>query len=100
MAYDFSTARVRLNELDQIIARARVQLRQAKTLATQQDTTLGAIPTNDAELITFINDQAAANPDNAAWSQLKADLDASSAAFTALKTESSSMVTALAPFDL
>lgn len=100
MAIDFATAKVALDEIAGSVARSRRHLSTAKVRVTQEKDGLDGIPTQYGEVITWIDQQAAANPGNAALQALKAERDALQSAFVALRTIATNMEADLASYEL
>ena len=99
MALKPSELDVQLDTVAERIRRARATLVNCKANIGTAQADLASIPTAYSELITTINDLAAANPNNTYYQGLKARKDALATEFNALNTTATSMVNDLANDD-
>ncbi len=85
--------------LDDIAARSeanRKRLESAIQLIATAEADLAAMPTVYGAFVTQLNTDAAANPNDAAWTNAKAEKDQIVADFQALKTRATALATAVA----
>ena len=99
MAIKTSELDAQLDAVAERIRRDRATLVQCKANIGTAQADLASIPTAYSELITTINDLAAANPNNAYFQSLKARKDALATEFMALNTTATAMVSDLSNDD-
>jgi hypothetical protein len=97
--FDYTTAANSLTEVESTITQAVQRLRSAKKQIGQAESTLAAIPTQYSSLITWIDDQAAANPDDEAIQDLKRRKDKIAGDFNNRNTTATDMQNALSSYD-
>lgn len=84
--------------LDEIAERSTLNMNrrdQARNTLLQAQQDLLAMQSNYSAVITSLNAQAAANPDDAAWQAAKAEKDQMVSDFQALKAEIDALITAI-----
>jgi len=99
MAETYTGAKSALNEIAGHVVSDQKQLLRARTQIGAARVSLEGIPTKYADVITWIDDQATANPAVDLWTELKAEKDQMATDFVALKGTAQSMETDLAGYD-
>jgi hypothetical protein len=90
----YSTADTALREIADAVTQAVGRVTQAKGAISAEKVRLDGLPTKYADVVTWINDNAATHPD------LKNRLDALASDFQARSTNVTAMETALADLDV
>ena len=99
MSIDYISAKAALNQIASNVESQRTKLQRAKTFTDTAESALNALPTAYAAIVTYINDQATANPSEDLWQLLKDEKDEMVTAFQALKAVATSMKGDLASYD-
>jgi len=99
MTETYTSAKSALNEIAGHVTSDQKQLLRARTQITAAKVSLDGIQSKYADVITWIDDQATANPEVDLWVELKAEKDQMATDFVALKGTAQSMETDLASYD-
>jgi hypothetical protein len=96
MALQYNDVSITLRQTMQpAVQQNKVSLQQARNLVAQAATQLAAMPTTYGTTVTAINAGVAANPENAAWLAIKAELDLVVANFQSVLIEANALKTAV-----
>jgi hypothetical protein len=75
MSLTYDQAKTQLDEIAQRIGTNRNRMGQAVSAINTSQSDLGLMPTHYTDIVQYIDQQATANPGNAAWQNAKAEKD-------------------------
>lgn len=97
MATSYSEATFAMHDVRMRLAAQLDRLENAKIAITQAEADLVTMATQYSSIVTDVNAEVTADPSDAAWGTVKADMDKLLADRTDLKTRASAMKTAVDP---